>query len=85
MGAVVPNEKEHPVLHQLPEMFLKLGTYNAVAMELNRRGSGVGHRPAAPALPASTRHGFAVPSIPERSRTRHRRAPTRISPAFRGS
>jgi Recombinase len=37
VGVIVPDENEHPLLLALPQMFLDMGSYNAVATELNRR------------------------------------------------
>ncbi len=37
VGVVVRHEEQFPILLLIAELFLKLGTYNAVAMELNRR------------------------------------------------
>jgi DNA invertase Pin-like site-specific DNA recombinase len=37
VGVVVRHEEQFPILLLMAELFLKLGTYNAVAIELNRR------------------------------------------------
>jgi DNA invertase Pin-like site-specific DNA recombinase len=37
VGVLVPHEEEHAVLRSLPELFLRLGSFNAVATELNSR------------------------------------------------